>query len=410
MDEFIAFFTRNEVTNIEIVFLMLGSCFVAIFHTVILSALFRLNFRGWLFFVVDPLLVLLAGVLDRRMVFLVFFLLFISVFVLGFIGMIYAGYTKSREEKKERERLRRRYHIAPEPLWKKIAGFMVVALFFVSFYYFGFYSVVLVFIIVPVLSAILPSNRNKFLKYQSSLPTSKIRSVAMGLAEIEGSLECMEPMLSPISKKKCIGYRYRIEDISTDKEGDKSYTTILDETLCNPFYISDETGKIKVNPDKMEFVYVAKDEMYSAGGKRYTQFLIRENDKMLLIGKCGLTENNQPVFEYEAIKKVFAIAPSDKITHYNTFKPLLNSFLIFSSAFAFMVSLILVTPITIKDGQLMVGTPNFDLNSDAVNDSGSTEVDIQNEGDLEDEDLQPQIEEQSIIQDAIKSTTSGASP
>ena len=403
MKEFIAFFTQSEVSIVSIVFFMLASCFIAIFHTIILSALFRLNFRGWLFFVANPLLILVAGILNRHLVFLVFFLLFISVFVLGFIGMIYAGFTKSKEEKKEREQLRRRYHIAPKPLWKKVGGFIAVILFFVSFYYLGFYSVFAFLIIVKVFSAILPSNKNRFLKYQSTLPTSKISSVAMGLAEIEGSLEGIEPLLSPINNKECIGYRYRIEDISTDKDGDKSYTTILDETMCNLFYISDETGKIRVNPDKMEFVYVAEDEMYSSGGKRYTQFLIKENDKMLLIGKCSLGENNQPVFEYEEIKKVFAIAPSNKITNYNTFKPLLNSFLIFTCAFAFIVSIILVTPIYIKDGQLLIGTPNFELNSKAVNGHESTEdkLDVQNKGDVEGEHFHPQIEEQPIIQDSI---------
>ncbi|OQP58579.1 hypothetical protein [Niastella populi] len=403
MNEFIAFFTRHNVSNASIGFMMLAGCFIAIFHTVILSALFRLNFRGWLFFVVDPLLILLAGILNRQLVFPVFFLLFISVFVLGITGMIYAGFIKSKEEKKKREQLRRRYRIAPKPLWKNIGGFIVVALFFVSFYYLGFYSVLLLFIIVPVLSAILPGNRNKFLKYQGTLPTSKIRSVAMGLAEIEGSLECIEPMLSPINNKQCIGYRYRIEDISTNKDGDKSYTTILDETMCNPFYISDETGKIRVHPDKMEFVYVAEDEMYSSGGKRYTQFLIKENDKMLLLGNCGLGENNEPVFEYEEIKKVFAIAPSDKITHYNTFKPLLNSFLIFTCAFALMVSLILVTPMYIKDGQLIIETPDFELNSNAVTGDESTEevLDVQNEGDVEDGHFQPHLEGQSVIRDSI---------
>lgn len=404
MNEFITFFAQNEVTYAGIVFFMLASCFVAIFHTVILSALFRFNFKGWLFFVVDPLLILLTGILNSHLVLPVFFVLFISVFILGFIGMIYSGFTKSKEEKKEREQLMKRYHIAPKPLWKKIGGFIVVALFFVSFYYFGFYSIVLLFIIIPVLSAILPSNKNKFLKYQRTLPTSKIRSVAMGLAEIEGTLQGIEPMLSPIKNKKCIGYRYRIEDISTDKDGDKSYSSIFDETVCNPFYVSDETGKIKVNPDKIEFVFVENDEMYSSSGKRYTQFLIKENDKMLLIGKSGLEENNQPVFEYEAIKKVFAIAPSDKVIHYNTFKPLLNSFLIFSCAFAFMVSIILVTPLYIENGQLIVGTPNFGINrspTGSLENSKEEELDIQNEEIEEDPVFEPQTARQPTIQDSI---------
>lgn len=404
MDEFIAFFTQNEVTNAGIVFLTLASCFIAIFHTMILAALFRLNFKNWLFFVIDPLLILLTGLLAGHLVFLVFFVLFISVFILGFIGMVFAGVTKSREEKKEREQLRKRYNIAPKPLWKKIVGGVAMVLFLVSFYHFGFFSVFLLLLIVPFISAILPSNKNKFLKYQRTLPTSKIRSIAMGLAEIEGVLEAIEPILSPIGKKKCIGYRYRIEKINTDKDGDKSYTTIFDEVKCNPFYVSDKTGKIMVDPDKIEFVYVPKDEFYSTGGKRYTQFLLREQDKMLLIGKAGLEQNNRPVFEYEAIKKVFAIAPSDKITHYNTFKPLLNSFLIFSCAFALMVAFILLTPIHIKEGQLMIGTPNFEINlnsMDKAQENGNDELDIQNEEDMEDAAFQPQTAKQPLIQDSI---------
>jgi hypothetical protein len=255
MNEFIVFFTQHEITHAGIAFFMLAGCFVAIFHTVILAALFGLDFKGWLFFVIDPLLILLTGMWDRNLVFLVFFLLFISVLVLGGVGMIYSGFAKAEEEKKEIEKLTKRYSTAPKPIWKKIAGLIAVALVFTSFYCFGLYTVFLLFIVFPVLSGLLPSNRNRFLKYQRTLPTSKIRSVAMGLAEIEGSLESIETMLSPIKKKECIGYRYQIERISTDKDGDKSYTTIFDETICNPFYISDETGKIKVDPDKIEFVY-----------------------------------------------------------------------------------------------------------------------------------------------------------
>lgn len=405
MNEFITFFTRNEVTNAGIVFLMLASCFVAIFHTIILSVLFRLTFKSWLFFAINPLLILLTGILNRNLVFLVFFILFISVFILGFTGMVFAGITKCREEKNEREQLRKRYKITPTPLWKKIVGGVVMVLFLVSFYHFGFFSVVLLFLVVPFISSILPSNKSKFLKYQRTLPTSKIRSVAMGLAEIEGVLEIIEPMLSPITKKKCIGYRYRIEKISTDKNGDKSYTTIFDEVKCNSFYVSDETGKIRVDPDKIEFIYVPEDEFYSTGGKRYTQFLLREQEKMLLIGKAGLGESNRPVFEYEAIKKVFGIAPSDKITHYNTFKPLLNSFLIFSGAFAVMVSFILLTPIHTKEGQLIIGTPNFEINLNSMEDqqesSKEEKMDMQRNEEAEETTFQPQTAKQPRIQDSI---------
>lgn len=407
MDEFIIFFTQNEVTNAGIVFLMLASCFIAVFHTITLSTLLGLNFNRWLFLVIDPLLILLVAVLDRHFVFLVFFVLFISVFILGFIGMIFTGITKSRE-KKEREQLRKRYKIAPTAFWKKIVGGLAMVLFLVSFYYFGFVSVLLLLLVVPFISELLPSNKSKFLKYQRTLPTSKIRSVAMGLAEIEGSLECIKPILSPISKKNCIGFRYLIEDISTDKDGDRIYTTIFDEITCNPFYVSDETGKIKINPNKIEFVYVPKDEFYSSGGKRYTQFLLKEQDKMLLIGKASLRENNKTVFEYEAIKKVFAIAPSDEITHYNIFKPLLNSFLFFSCVFLLMISFILLTPIYLKEGRLMMETPNFEIKwgrsqgKELHEDKEENILDVKSESDIENVTFQPRIAKHPLAKDPIK--------
>jgi hypothetical protein len=182
------------------------------------------------------------------------------------------------------------------------------------------------FMLIPVLSILYPGNKGRFLNLQRTLPTSKIRSVTMGLAEIEGKLMMIEPVITPIKKKECIGYHYKIE----------------------------------VNPQNIKLPLVEKDEQYSNSGKRYTQYVLYPNDKMLLIGKAGLKENNQPVFEYESIKKVFAISPSNKVLKYNLYKPLLNSFILFTCFFGLMTALILITPVEIKDNRLIIGNPGLE--------------------------------------------------
>jgi hypothetical protein len=115
-----------------------------------------------------------------------------------------------------------------------------------------------------------------------------------------------------------------------------------------------------VNPEKLEFVWVKEDRQYRRDGELHTEYLLKPNDKMLIIGKACLKENNQPVFEYENIKKVFAISPSVSITNYNTYKPLLNSFIGFSCVFAFIAAIILITPMKITDNKIIIEKPKFE--------------------------------------------------
>jgi hypothetical protein len=236
------------------------------------------------------------------------------------------------------------------------AGLLV----FISFIFFGLYAVPLLFLIIPYFRWIIPSNESRFFKLQNSLPTSKIRSLAMGLAEIEGKLEMIKPIISPIGKKECIGFQHKIANINHDEEGKERFNTIFTEIVCNPFYIVDDTGKIEVNPEKLEFVWVKEDQQYRMDDEMHTEYLLNPNDKMLLIGKAGLKGNNQPVFEYENIKKVFAISPSVSITNYNTYKPLLNSFIGFSCVFAFIAAIILITPMKIADNKIIIEKPKFE--------------------------------------------------
>ena len=115
---------------------------------------------------------------------------------------------------------------------------------------------------------------------------------------------------------------------------------------------------MKVIPDKLEFVWIAEEDRYERNGKRYTQYLLKEGDEVLMIGKASL-ENNKPVFTHESIKDIFAICPAAKVLHYNIFKPLLDSFVVFTAIFAFISALILISPVYIKYNTIVIEKPIF---------------------------------------------------
>lgn len=360
MNDFLDSF--GDTSGVPILFLTIFSFFIAIFHTILLKQLFKLKFKNWLLFVVYPLSIVALGSLHKSLGIIIMITLFASTFIIVIIGFIVSGIHSKRKADQEKQRFRKKHNIEkPKFSWlKMLKGLLGSILFTASFFMFGPITFIFIIFVLPFIKNIFsPSNRKKLLNYQAILPTSKIRSLAMGLAEIEGKLIMQEPLISPIKSKTCIGFSYEIEDIDRDKEGRESYSTIFYEQKCNPFYVEDDTGKIEVNPTNLEYVWMPVDEQYRSGGRRYTQCLILQGQETLLIGKAGLKENNTPVFEKDDIKNVFAIAPSNRITGYNTNKPLFDSARLYFGVFAFFTAMILITPIHLESNRIVVKKPDF---------------------------------------------------
>ncbi len=353
-------FILQDIETPMIILFMIMSSVIAVFHKVIFEKLFDLHLNKWLFFVVDPALIGIVTWIDKRFSILTFLLLFFSVFILGFIGMIYSAVKTSKKGLAKIDEYNKNHHLKPITWWQKILIILGGILLIISFTLFGHIAIPLLFLLIPYIRWVIPNNETRFFRLQNSLPTSKIRSLAMGLAEIEGKLEMINPIQSPIGKKECIGFQHKIANINLDDDGKERFSTIFTEIVCNPFYIVDDTGKIEVNPEKLEFVWVKEDGQYRLDGKLHTEYLLNPNDKMLIIGEAGLKENNQPVFKYENIKRVFAISPSVSISNYNTYKPLMNSFIGFSWVFAFIASIILITPMKITNNKIILEKPKFE--------------------------------------------------
>ena len=79
-----------------------------------------------------------------------------------------------------------------------------------------------------------------------STPTSKIRSAAMGLVEVNGMAAGPYTMSAPIMGKPCFLY-HTIAWQQRDGKKDE-WDIVADETLHLPFFIDDSTGQLLVEP------------------------------------------------------------------------------------------------------------------------------------------------------------------
>jgi hypothetical protein len=82
----------------------------------------------------------------------------------------------------------------------------------------------------------------------AGIPTSPIRSLALGLVEISGQAEPeAEPLTSPFGGLPCVFYSYAVEErVRSGKN--THWKTIASGTSERPFFVRDATGKVLVVP------------------------------------------------------------------------------------------------------------------------------------------------------------------
>lgn len=95
-------------------------------------------------------------------------------------------------------------------------------------------------------------------------PTSKIRSLAMGLVEIYGTvIPKKKTLTSPLTSKDCVYYDYKVQEYR--KRGKRSsWVTIRSGTDMTPFELKDETSSVLVDPIGAE-VSIPEDFTFESG-------------------------------------------------------------------------------------------------------------------------------------------------
>lgn len=161
-----------------------------------------------------------------------------------------------------------------------------------------------------------------------NLPTSKIRSLAMGLVEIFGAVVPAEKMIlkSPFSNKDCVYYGYTVEELRGSGKNQRWVTVKKDEKYVH-FYLKDETGMVLVDPKGAKMDIPVDSEFRSNFGvdppdtvkkflksqnlrfeglllginktMKYKEYFVEPKDSLYIIG----TAKDNPFMEEAAAKK-----------------------------------------------------------------------------------------------------------
>jgi hypothetical protein len=165
-----------------------------------------------------------------------------------------------------------------------------------------------------------------FLQKLKITPTSKAGSVAIGLVELAGQAVCREPVTSPISGVRCVYWRITGEYYKEGKHG--GWKTLHEAGNLDQFYVGDDTGRMLVDPRGGEidiapdatfegyirehgFLFTGSATMderviryiggldadsrspfdsHSSEKFRFTEYFIRENDPLYVLGTALPTD------------------------------------------------------------------------------------------------------------------------
>lgn len=90
--------------------------------------------------------------------------------------------------------------------------------------------------------------RQSWVRLIENIPTSPVRSVAVGLVEVQGKACAFgETLSSPLSKNPCVYYQYKVQELRRSRRHSYWATVAKGESNLR-FLLRDETGEIPVSP------------------------------------------------------------------------------------------------------------------------------------------------------------------
>lgn len=126
-------------------------------------------------------------------------------------------------------------------------------------------------------------------------PTSKIRSVAMGLCEVKGRAVKKFELLSRLTFAPCVYFKFLIEKEVRNSKGGTYWQAVDRGESTNYFYVEDETGRLLVDPLGAETVMEPDyrvTELRGNGKYRYTEWYISPGDATYVLGTVRKFNDN----------------------------------------------------------------------------------------------------------------------
>lgn len=130
-----------------------------------------------------------------------------------------------------------------------------------------------------------------------NIPTSKIRSIAMGLVEINGIAESRTPLSGPYTKASCVFYHLLEERlVRTDKT--TYWVKELEVKTDIPFFVKDETGSVMIDPIGAEIDLPVRYSR-TEGNKRYREWNIMQNETVYVLGTVKVCKGREERIQEE---------------------------------------------------------------------------------------------------------------
>lgn len=226
------------------------------------------------------------------------------------------------------------------------------AVFFLLFPFSGA-SGILIFVAVIAFAFMLPTPQRRFMRYQKNLPTSKVRSMASGLVELEGKLVSQKLIRAPMSGKHCIGYYHSITEEERDTNGESRYRLVHEEKQCSAFVLDDGTGKVQIEADNLDFYLLPVSEEKRSGRQIWREYRLEAGEECLLIGQA-VRRDNQMIIRRDSLRRVFGVAPVHSLKRRDKLNVLLGRARYYCVAIALFIALILVLPVDVQHRQVVI--------------------------------------------------------
>jgi len=79
-------------------------------------------------------------------------------------------------------------------------------------------------------------------------PTARVRSMAMGIVELEGALRRRSRAVAPFTDRDCVWWEVELQTLRQSNKGTRHWQTVHREQSGHPFYLEDGTGTALVYP------------------------------------------------------------------------------------------------------------------------------------------------------------------
>jgi len=183
------------------------------------------------------------------------------------------------------------------------------------------------------------------------LPTSKTTGVFIGLVELKGTAEAETPLICHLSEKRCVWYSWNVQEHWSrtvtetyfNKDGkpqtrtrtESGWTTVASGGQAISFYLQDELGAVRVNPQNAEihsqnvFHYTCSnyDPFYykkgpaneianSTGRRSFSEQAILLHQPLYVVGKSRERDDCVAAeIAYDSSSPIFLISTSTEESH-----------------------------------------------------------------------------------------------